>query len=68
MTEHIKDTVMAAPPVSVGALTMWGVPLSEWILLLTAVYTVFLIIDKLPAVLRTLRDGWRFLRRKDGRN
>lgn len=69
MTEHAKDLVMAAPPVSVGALTLWGLPLSEWVLILTALYTIFLLITKLPLVLRVIWDGWLWIKRRfNGRN
>jgi cytochrome c-type biogenesis protein CcmH/NrfF len=60
MAEHFKDLALAAPSVSVGTLTLWGVPLAQWVLVLTAVYTVFLIIDKLPAVWRVLCALYRW--------
>ena len=47
---NIRETAQAVPPVGVGGLTLWGYGLSEWVLVLTAIYTLFLIIDKLPAV------------------
>lgn len=41
----------AAPPVTVGGLTLVGVPLSDWLIIATLVYTVlqivFLVRDKL---------------------
>ena len=47
----VTEAVKAAPPLTVGGLTMWGVSLSEWVLILTAIYTVlqiyFLLRDKL---------------------
>ena len=47
----VTEAVKAAPPITVGGLTMWGVSLSEWVLILTAIYTVlqiyFLLRDKL---------------------
>lgn len=62
MTDHYKEAALAVPPLSVGTLTFMGVTLSEWVLLLTLVYTLFLIIDKLPAVLRVLRDAVRHIK------
>lgn len=56
MAEHFKDAALAAPPVGVGTLTLAGMPLSQWVLILTAVYTIFLIIDKAPAVMRVLQS------------
>ena len=47
----VTEAVKAAPPLTVGGLTMWGVGLSEWVLILTAIYTVlqiyFLLRDRL---------------------
>lgn len=49
--DAVTEAVKAAPPLTVGGLTMWGVSLSEWVLILTAIYTVlqiyFLLRDKL---------------------
>ena len=47
----VTEAVKAAPPLTVGGLTLWGVSLSEWVLILTAIYTIlqiyFLLRDKL---------------------
>lgn len=44
------ETLKATPPITVGGLTLFGVGLSDWVLLLTAVYTIlqigFLVRDK----------------------
>lgn len=44
------ETIKAMPPIAVGSLTLLGVQLSDWVLLLTAAYTVmqigFLLRDK----------------------
>lgn len=64
-TEHIKDVALAAPPVSIGTLTLCGIPLAQWVLILTAIYTIFLIIDKLPAVWRVFVSIYNWVRRHD---
>lgn len=47
----VSEAVKAAPPITVGGLTMGGVSLSEGVLILTAIYTIlqiyFLLRDKL---------------------
>lgn len=47
----VSEAVKAAPPLTVGGLTLWGVGLADWVLMLTALYTIlqifFLIRDKL---------------------
>jgi len=62
--ESINEVARAAPPVSVGGLTLWGFPLSEWVLILTAIYTLFLIIDKIPSVFFRLRTVYRKLKKE----
>lgn len=53
MTNHSEiatEAARAAPAVTVGGLTLFGVALSDWVLLTTLVYTVlqlyFLLRDK----------------------
>ena len=47
----VTEAIKAAPPITVGGLTIWGVSLSGWVLILTAIYTVlqiyFLLRDRL---------------------
>lgn len=49
--DTLAEASKAAPPVTVGGLTLVGVPLSDWLIIATLVYTVlqivFLIRDKL---------------------
>lgn len=63
-----NEVLAAAPPLSVGTLTLLGVSLDQWVLVLTLIYTIFLIIDKAPAVLQRLRRLWELLRGKNGSN
>ncbi len=63
-TETINELVRAAPPVGVGGLTLWGVSINEWLIVLTIIYTLFLIIDKFPTVLTRLKALVALLKRK----
>lgn len=63
MADHYKEAAMSAPPISVGALTLFGFPLQEWVLLCTLIYTLFLIVDKLPTVLARAQQAAAFIRR-----
>lgn len=38
--DAVTELVKATPPVSVSALTLAGIPLSDWVLLLTGCYTL----------------------------
>lgn len=64
-THAATEAIKAAPPLSVGGLTFFGYPFSEFVLLLTAVYTIWLIVEKTPKVLDALGNIYRRLR---GRN
>lgn len=48
--DTLAEASKAAPPVTVGGLSLVGVPLSDWLIIATLVYTVlqivFLIRDK----------------------
>ena len=49
-SEISVETAKALPTITVGGLTLFGVGLSDWVLLLTAIYTIcqlyFLFRDK----------------------
>ena len=62
------EAAKAAPAIGVGGLTLFGYPLNEVVLVLTLIYTVFLLIDKLPSVLGRFRQLWDFLRGRHDRN
>ena len=41
------DSALATPPIAVAAATLAGVSLQEWVYILTIMYTLFLIGEKL---------------------
>ena len=65
MTQHNHDLALeaakAAPPVTVVGMSLGGASLQEWVLILTAIYTVlqlvFLIRDKVYKPWRNKRQG-----------
>lgn len=53
----MRDLLPAAPPVGVTGMTLMGMPLSEWVLILTLVYTavqIIIVLPKAAAVVRRL--------------
>lgn len=57
MTPHQQaaDLVKTAPPVAVTTMTVAGYPMSDWILVLTAIYTllqIFLLVRRLVVARR----------------
>lgn len=61
MTEHtapgmVRDLLPTAPPVTVAGMTFMGVPLADWVLIATLVYTgvqIVIVLPKAIAVVRT---------------
>lgn len=49
------EVAQALPPTSVVGLTLFGMPLSEWVYVATLIWTVFLIIDKFPTIVQRIR-------------
>ena len=47
------EVVRASPVAGVGGAHIFGLPLSEGVLILTAIYTVWLIIRIIPSALET---------------
>lgn len=58
--ETLSQAAQASPPVSVAGLTMLGVPIAEWVQLMTLVYVLGLIVVQLPKI----RDSINKLRGK----
>lgn len=67
-TDNLQaEALRAAPAVGVGGLSLWGVPINEWLILLTVVYTIFLIVDKFPTVVKRFRALWQMVKEKYGK-
>ncbi len=50
--KHIMTSpvVEGTPATTVGALVWFGIPLADWVLLCTLIYTLILILKQLPSV------------------
>lgn len=62
MKQGTTEALVAAPPIATGSLVLFGVPLASWVILLTAVYTLFLIIDKFPTVIERFKQLYRWIK------
>lgn len=58
--ETLSQVAQASPPVSVAGLTLMGMPIAEWVQLLTLIYVLGLIVVQLPKI----RDALNKLRGK----
>jgi hypothetical protein len=57
--ETLIEAARAAPPAGVTGLTVWGVGLQDWVYVLTAIYTLFLIIDKAPNTWARVKEWFK---------
>lgn len=64
-TSTLSEAGKAAPPLSVGGLTLFGIPLPDVVMVMTLIYTIWVIIEKTPKVLDALVNLYRRIR---GRN
>lgn len=55
----ITDAVKAAPPLAITGMTVMGFPMSDWVLLLTAIYTTIQIVALVRRFLVSYRLGDR---------
>ncbi len=59
-----SDLVAVAPPAGVATLTLAGVPLSQWVLIMTLIYTVILCLKNLPGALVVIVRACRWLKER----
>ena len=57
--EQLTDIVKVAPPLTVTGMTILGYPMSDWVLALTAVYTLLQIIILVRRSIVSKRTGDR---------
>lgn len=44
LQEQLADVAKTAPPITVAGLTVAGLPISDWVLMLTALYTLLQVV------------------------
>lgn len=44
LQEQLADAAKTAPPITVAGLTVAGLPISDWVLMLTALYTLLQVV------------------------
>jgi hypothetical protein len=54
-----KDLLQTTPPLTISGMVFWGIPLNDWVLMLTALYTIFLIIEKWPVVKQRIQSWFK---------
>lgn len=59
--QTVTETVKAAPPVTVGMSSYWGWHPSELAQVLAIIWTIFLIIEKLPVVIDRIQSFSRWV-------
>ena len=42
--EQLSDVIKAAPPITITGMTIVGIPIQDWVLIMTLVYTILQIL------------------------
>jgi hypothetical protein len=59
--DHITDAVLATPPAGAAAAVFMGMSLSTWVATLTILYTVIMIVVKLPSMIQAVQTLRRWI-------
>lgn len=59
-----QDTLAALPPVSVSGWVVLGLPIADWIVVLTLMYTLMVVINQVPNFLARLREFRAWIKEK----
>jgi hypothetical protein len=62
MKNGTTEALWASPPIATGGLVLLGVTLNNWVIILTLIYTLFLIVDKLHTVIERIKQFRAWLR------
>lgn len=56
MHEHVVNAIKDAPPLTIGGMVLFGYPASDWVLALTAIYTIIRIVSEVRSWYQRKRD------------
>lgn len=65
VVEQIPDSVKASVSIPVPVLAFYGVPIEQWVFVLSAILTLLFIIEKLPKAFMSLKWFYRKLFKRD---
>lgn len=54
--ERVPEAAKVSAAVGPAALTLMGMPLEQWILILSAIVSILVIIEKLPKVIHSIKN------------
>ena len=60
--EQIPDQYKVAASVAAPVLTIFGVTLEEWTFILSGIVSLLFIIEKLPKVIKVVKQFWEWLK------
>lgn len=64
VTENASDTIKIALSASAPVLTVFGISLDQWTYILSAIVSIFFLIEKSPVVIRRIITFKNWLKRK----
>ncbi len=60
--ENISDTAKLATATATPVLAMFGVPIEQWVFVLSAILTILFIVEKLPKAFSSVRHMYRWMK------
>lgn len=57
VAQAVHDVAPSLPPPLVAGMALFGIPLADWVLIATLIYTVILILNNLETLYRKVK-GW----------
>lgn len=66
--QQVPDTVKIAVATGSSALTFIGIPVQEWMYILSAIVSFMFVIEKLPVFLERVRQFYRWVVKKVRKN
>lgn len=60
ITEQIPDSVKLASVTTPSIMTLWGIPVEQWMYVASAIVSVMFVIEKAPIVVRNIKTFIRW--------
>ena len=59
--ENIPETVKVSTAVGPAALSLYGLPIEQWVFILSAVVSILVIVEKLPKAIQAIRNMYQWI-------
>lgn len=59
--ENVPETVKVSTAVGPAALSMFGLPIEQWIFVLSAIVSILVIVEKLPKAIHSIKSMYEWI-------